>query len=128
MGWQVDETEAVTLIDFPQMVSTAHPNAEELYARDIGCITSFFAKKLGYLPQHDAGAFSARPSFQVSNWPKHLLNTAFLDNGCPKQVHLFVSEKTSPACIKHLDAGLYFAEVPMTGVCAGYCSGCRGQL
>ena len=67
---QVDETEAVTLIDFPQMVSTAHPNAEELYARDTNCISCFFAKKLGYLPHLDAGAAPERPSFQVSHWLK----------------------------------------------------------
>jgi len=36
----------VTLIDFPQMVSTKHPNAEELYDRDVMCLKNFFGKKL----------------------------------------------------------------------------------
>ena len=61
----------MTLIDFPQMVSTVHPNAEELYVRDIDGISRFFAKKLGYLPHLDAGASPRRPSFQVSNQLYH---------------------------------------------------------
>jgi hypothetical protein len=36
----------VTLIDFPQMVSTKHPNAKELYERDVVCLKTFFGKKL----------------------------------------------------------------------------------
>ena len=36
----------VTLIDFPQMVSTKHPNAKELYERDVECLKTFFGKKL----------------------------------------------------------------------------------
>lgn len=36
----------VTLIDFPQMISTQHVNAQELYERDISCLTRFFVKKL----------------------------------------------------------------------------------
>ena len=36
----------VTLIDFPQMVSTRHPNARELYERDVECLKVFFGKKL----------------------------------------------------------------------------------
>lgn len=36
----------VTLIDFPQMISTKHPNAKELYERDIACLRRFFELKL----------------------------------------------------------------------------------
>lgn len=36
----------VTLIDFPQMISTQHPNAEELYMRDIEGLRRFFTLKL----------------------------------------------------------------------------------
>lgn len=36
----------VTLIDFPQMISTKHPNAKELYERDVICLKKFFSKKL----------------------------------------------------------------------------------
>jgi hypothetical protein len=36
----------VTLIDFPQMISTRHPNARELYERDVLCLKRFFGGKL----------------------------------------------------------------------------------
>jgi RIO kinase 2 len=36
----------VTLIDFPQMISTKHPNAKELYDRDLACIRRFFESKM----------------------------------------------------------------------------------
>ena len=42
----------VTLIDFPQMVSTRHPNAQELYERDMACLKRFFTKKLKCTPAH----------------------------------------------------------------------------
>lgn len=41
----------VTLIDFPQMVSTRHPNAQELYERDLSCLKRFFVKKLKCVPE-----------------------------------------------------------------------------
>lgn len=44
----------VTLIDFPQMVSTQHPNAKELYERDLECLRKFFVTKLQcQIPQDD---------------------------------------------------------------------------
>ena len=36
----------VTLIDFPQMISIKHPNAQELYERDLACLRKFFEVKL----------------------------------------------------------------------------------
>lgn len=30
--------EAITMIDFPQMVSVGHANAQELFDRDVECI------------------------------------------------------------------------------------------
>ena len=36
----------VTLIDFPQMISTKHPNAREMYDRDMACLRRFFELKL----------------------------------------------------------------------------------
>jgi len=38
----------VTLIDFPQMVSTRHPNAREYYERDTACLLKFFTHKLQF--------------------------------------------------------------------------------
>eukprot|EP00611_Tribonema_gayanum_P028930 TRINITY_DN7596_c0_g1_i1.p1 TRINITY_DN7596_c0_g1~~TRINITY_DN7596_c0_g1_i1.p1 ORF type:complete len:509 (-),score=201.86 TRINITY_DN7596_c0_g1_i1:43-1569(-) len=40
----------VTLIDFPQMVSMRHQNAEEMFDRDVGCIVKFFAMKMKWDP------------------------------------------------------------------------------
>lgn len=41
----VSENEEVTLIDFPQMVSTDHQLASEFFDRDVKCIQDYFAKK-----------------------------------------------------------------------------------
>ena len=35
---QVDTEDTVTLIDFPQMVSVSHANAQELFDRDVDCV------------------------------------------------------------------------------------------
>uniref|UniRef100_A0A023GCV8 Serine/threonine-protein kinase RIO2 n=1 Tax=Amblyomma triste TaxID=251400 RepID=A0A023GCV8_AMBTT len=37
-----------TLIDFPQMVSTSHPNAQWYFDRDVNCVREFFKKRFGY--------------------------------------------------------------------------------
>ena len=37
----------MTLIDFPQMISTSHPNAEEMFDRDVNCLVHWFAKQYG---------------------------------------------------------------------------------
>ncbi|KAI7852239.1 RIO1 family-domain-containing protein [Circinella umbellata] len=36
------------LIDFPQMVSTSHANAEYYFNRDVECIRTFFRRRFGY--------------------------------------------------------------------------------
>lgn len=36
------------LIDFPQMVSTSHPNAEYYFNRDVECIRTFFRRRFNY--------------------------------------------------------------------------------
>lgn len=46
LGNGVDARPIVTLIDFPQMVSVRHPNAKELWLRDIACLKRFFVMKL----------------------------------------------------------------------------------
>lgn len=42
----IDPKPVVTLIDFPQMISVRHPNAQELWMRDMECLKRFFTKKL----------------------------------------------------------------------------------
>ncbi|XP_061585951.1 serine/threonine-protein kinase RIO2 [Cololabis saira] len=44
----LDNQDHITLIDFPQMVSTSHPNAEWYFDRDVKCIRDFFAKRYNY--------------------------------------------------------------------------------
>jgi RIO kinase 2 len=50
----VDEGEALTLIDFPQMVSTRHANAAHFYERDVDCLRRFFVRRYNFRPD-DAG-------------------------------------------------------------------------
>lgn len=52
----IDEAGSVTVIDFPQMVSIAHPNARMYFERDVNCISRFFRKRFGYVDYY-------RPSF-----------------------------------------------------------------
>jgi len=51
----INDNEEITLIDFPQMVSTSHTNAEMYFDRDVQCIRTFFSKKL---------------AFEAESWPK----------------------------------------------------------
>ncbi|XP_013911749.1 PREDICTED: serine/threonine-protein kinase RIO2 [Thamnophis sirtalis] len=44
----LDNKDQVTMIDFPQMVSTSHPNAEWYFDRDVKCIRDFFMKRFSY--------------------------------------------------------------------------------
>ncbi|XP_070760651.1 serine/threonine-protein kinase RIO2 [Enoplosus armatus] len=44
----LDDQDHITMIDFPQMVSTSHPNAEWYFDRDVKCIRDFFAKRFSY--------------------------------------------------------------------------------
>jgi RIO kinase 2 len=42
------DDEKPIIIDFPQMVSTAHENAEMFFNRDVNCIRTFFKKRFSY--------------------------------------------------------------------------------
>lgn len=44
----VDENDKVTVIDFPQMVSISHPNAQWYFDRDVQCIRDFFQRRFSY--------------------------------------------------------------------------------
>jgi len=44
----IDDEEKVTLIDFPQMVSTSHSNAEYYFNRDVECVRAFFKRRYGF--------------------------------------------------------------------------------
>ncbi|XP_064294083.1 serine/threonine-protein kinase RIO2 [Phalacrocorax carbo] len=44
----LDNDDRVTMIDFPQMISTSHANAEWYFDRDVNCIKEFFKKRFNY--------------------------------------------------------------------------------
>ncbi|NXI40559.1 RIOK2 kinase, partial [Galbula dea] len=44
----LDGDDHVTIIDFPQMISTSHANAEWYFDRDVNCIKEFFKKRFSY--------------------------------------------------------------------------------
>ncbi|KAM9743769.1 serine/threonine-protein kinase RIO2 [Menidia menidia] len=44
----LDDQDHITMIDFPQMVSTSHLNAEWYFDRDVSCIRNFFAKRFNF--------------------------------------------------------------------------------
>ncbi|KAJ0403416.1 hypothetical protein P43SY_003987 [Pythium insidiosum] len=43
----ISESGKVTMIDFPQMISTSHPNARELFDRDVNGLVKFFSRLQG---------------------------------------------------------------------------------
>lgn len=45
------EDEKPVIIDFPQMVSTLHQNAEMYFNRDVTCIREFFKKRFNYVSE-----------------------------------------------------------------------------
>ena len=44
----IDPSEKITMIDFPQMISTDHENGKEYFERDVNCIRTYFLKKFKY--------------------------------------------------------------------------------
>ncbi|KAF3935697.1 hypothetical protein ABW19_dt0207801 [Dactylella cylindrospora] len=48
-----EETQEPVIIDFPQMVSIDHPNAEEYFDRDVQCIKTFFERKFGFVSDEE---------------------------------------------------------------------------
>ena len=50
---KVADNLSVVMIDFPQMVSTQHPNAREYFERDVKGVRVFFARRFGYGHCHE---------------------------------------------------------------------------
>ncbi|GLT89319.1 hypothetical protein SLE2022_073060 [Rubroshorea leprosula] len=72
----IDDDEKVTMIDFPQMVSVSHRNAQMYFDRDVECIYKFFGKRFKMtFEEHDDNVDvsevdtdeSSRPSFSSVN-------------------------------------------------------------
>merc|ERR1712100_81094 len=45
----IDENEKITMIDFPQVVSSEHQSAKLYFDRDVKCIRDFFQKRFGVI-------------------------------------------------------------------------------
>lgn len=43
----INDEEKITVIDFPQMTSTSHINAQFYFERDVKCIQQYFTKRFG---------------------------------------------------------------------------------
>ena len=44
----LNDRDKITLIDFPQMVSTSHLNAQFYFDRDVQCIRDFFKRRFAF--------------------------------------------------------------------------------
>ena len=44
----IGDDKKITMIDFPQMVSTRHYNADFYFERDVQCIHTFFSRRYKY--------------------------------------------------------------------------------
>ena len=61
------------LIDFPQMVSVSHANAEMYFDRDVDCIKRFFARRFGFRSDDGGPYFAdAKKLLTAKNAPKRL--------------------------------------------------------
>jgi RIO kinase 2 len=60
------ELNIVTLIDFPQMVSTSHPNAAELFERDVACLLVYFKRRHEFIPPDGAPSFASLSPKSIS--------------------------------------------------------------
>mmetsp|Transcript_8995 Transcript_8995/g.29638 ORF Transcript_8995/g.29638 Transcript_8995/m.29638 type:complete len:533 (-) Transcript_8995:3595-5193(-) len=49
----LNEKNQLIIIDFPQMISTNHHNAEELFMRDVNCLHRFFVRHWDYRAEED---------------------------------------------------------------------------
>lgn len=61
------------LIDFPQMVSVDHPNAEAYFNRDVDCVKRYFKRKFGFTSDDTGPSFaSARKKIAAKDSRKRL--------------------------------------------------------
>jgi len=49
----LDGNEKLHVIDFPQMVSTSHTNADMYFRRDVNCVKTLFFRKYGFVVEEE---------------------------------------------------------------------------
>ncbi|XP_077970304.1 serine/threonine-protein kinase RIO2-like [Styela clava] len=74
----LDAQDGITMIDFPQMVSTSHKNAKYYFDRDVECIRSFFMKRFGIVGEYI-------PDFEKSIHRESTLDKEVAASGFSKQ-------------------------------------------
>jgi len=88
-GDSPDETETTTLtpilIDFPQMVSMDHGNAEMYFDRDVACIKTFFSRRFHFVPTK-AGPFFVDAKKTVGKDGARRLDAALEASGFTKKM------------------------------------------
>lgn len=91
----IDDDEKITMIDFPQMVSVSHRNAQMYFDRDVECIFKFFRKRfnLSFKETVDDGtddldvdnAESGRPQFSDINKDAGFLDRQLAASGFTRE-------------------------------------------
>ncbi|RMD45020.1 hypothetical protein DV735_g33, partial [Chaetothyriales sp. CBS 134920] len=73
------------LIDFPQMVSVDHANAEMYFDRDVACVKRFFQRRFGFVPD-SKGPFFHEVKKQVGQDGKKRLDVQVEASGFSKKM------------------------------------------
>lgn len=81
----LNEEEKPVIIDFPQMISTEHPNAEFFFNRDVNCIQNFFRKRFHF----ESELF---PKFSETE-RKDILDAEVLCSGFTKEMSKHINQE-----------------------------------
>jgi len=94
----IDDSEKLTMIDFPQMVSTSHPDAKMYFERDADCLRVYFARKFG-LGEEDDGLDLFRPVFEeLGVGQEAQLDTALKASGFTKEDNAALLKALAATC------------------------------
>ncbi|KAI3508969.1 hypothetical protein L1887_23992 [Cichorium endivia] len=102
----IDDDEKITIIDFPQMVSVSHRNAEMYFDRDVECIIKFFSKRFnlsfeadGDDSDSDAESDTVKPRFSSIKKASGVLDKELSASGFSRKeqddIEKFTLEKIS---------------------------------
>eukprot|EP01125_Pyxidicula_operculata_P011449 TRINITY_DN3753_c0_g1_i1.p1 TRINITY_DN3753_c0_g1~~TRINITY_DN3753_c0_g1_i1.p1 ORF type:complete len:519 (+),score=151.30 TRINITY_DN3753_c0_g1_i1:425-1981(+) len=81
----IDPKEEITVIDFPQMISVDHLNAEMYFNRDVECIRIFFEKRFGYVSDFV-------PQLNIDTQRTHSLDKEVEASGFTKEMQMEFEE------------------------------------
>lgn len=68
----IDDNEKITVIDFPQMVSVSHRNAQMFFDRDIECIYKFFNKRFNLTSEKEEEQDGSESDVEGNSRPSFL--------------------------------------------------------